>query len=155
MKRSTERILTTHTGSLPRPNDLVTLLYAKEKGELREQATFVARIRSATAEIVQKQLECGVDIVNDGEVGKVGYSTYVKDRLTGFDGEASPLAIADLAEFPEYAQRLFQGTPIEEMQRPACTGPITYKDKEAVRKDLENFKAALQGVAPEEAFLSS
>jgi 5-methyltetrahydropteroyltriglutamate--homocysteine methyltransferase len=155
MKRSTERILTTHTGSLPRPNDLVAMLYAKENGELQDQAAFVARVRAATAEIVEKQVECGVDIVNDGEVGKVGYSTYVKDRLTGFDGEASPLAIADLVEFPEYSQRLFQGTPIESMKRPACTGPITYRGKVALQKDLENFKAALQGVEPEDAFLSA
>jgi 5-methyltetrahydropteroyltriglutamate--homocysteine methyltransferase len=155
MKRSSERILTTHTGSLPRPDDLVTMLYAKEKGELPNQATFAARLQAATVEIVRKQIECGVDIVNDGEAGKVGYSTYVKDRLTGFEGEASPLAIADLEQFPEYSQRLFQGTPIENMLRPACTGPIAYKDKAALQKDLENFGAALQGVTPEEAFLSA
>jgi len=155
MKRSSERILTTHTGSLPRPDDLVTMLYAKEKGELQNQATLAARVETATAEIVRKQVDCGVDIVNDGEVGKVGYSTYVKDRLTGFEGEASPLAIADLEAFPEYSQRLFQGTPIENMLRPACTGPIAYKDKAALQKDLENFRAALQGAAPEEAFLSA
>ena len=155
MKRSSDRILTTHTGSLPRPDDLVTMLYAKEKGELPNPATFAARVQSATAEIVRKQIECGVDIVNDGEVGKVGYSTYIKDRLTGFEGEASPLVVADLEQFPEYSQRLFQATPIETMLRPACSGPIAYKDKAALQKDLENFKAALQGVAPEEAFLSA
>src|SRR5262245_54937049 len=155
MKRSTERILTTHTGSLPRPDDLVTMLYAKEKGELQNQAAFTTRVQTATAEIVRKQMDCGVDIVNDGEVGKVGYSTYVKDRLTGFEGEASPLAIADLAAFPEYSQRLFQGTPIESMLRPACSGPIAYRERAALQRDLENFRAALQGVAPEEAFLSA
>ena len=84
MKRSSERILTTHTGSLPRPDDLTTMLYAKDKGELQDQAAFEGRVRAATAEVVRTQIECGVDIVNDGETGKVGYSTYVKDRLTGF-----------------------------------------------------------------------
>ena len=114
MKRSTERILTTHTGSLPRPDDLVTMLYAKEKGELRDQAAFEARVRTATAEVVRKQLECGVDVVNDGEVSKIGYSTYVKDRLTGFEGEASPLVAADLLEFRDYGRRVFRDTPIVE-----------------------------------------
>ena len=152
MKRSTERILTTHTGSLPRPDDLVTMLYARDKGELQDQAAFEARVRSATAEVVRKQIECGVDVVNDGEAGKVGYSTYVKDRLTGFEGEATPVRAADLLEFPEYARRALRAN---RMQRPACTGPIAYKDKEALQRDIENFKAALQGVEPEETFLSA
>lgn len=152
MKRSTERILTTHTGSLPRPDDLVTMLYAKDSGEPQDQAVFAARVRAAVVEVVRKQIESGVDIVNDGEVSKVGYSTYVKDRLSGFEGEASPLVAADLLEFPEYARRVFRANT---MKRPACTGPITYKDKEALQKDLDNFTAALQGVAPEEAFLSA
>ena len=155
MKRSTERILTTHTGSLPRPDDLVTMLYAKERGELQDQAAFEARVRTATAEVVRKQFECGVDVVNDGEVSKIGYSTYVKDRLTGFEGEASPLVPADLLEFRDYGRRVFRDTPIESLRRPACTGPISYKDKEALQKDIANFKAALQGVAPEETFLSA
>jgi 5-methyltetrahydropteroyltriglutamate--homocysteine methyltransferase len=155
MKQSTERILTTHTGSLPRPDDLVTQLYAKEQGKDYDLTTFAVRVRTATAELVRQQLACGVDIVNDGEAGKVGYSTYVKDRLTGFDGTASPLAIADLAEFPAYSERLFRGTPIETMLRPACTGPITLKDRTAVQQDIENLKAALREGAPEEAFLSA
>jgi 5-methyltetrahydropteroyltriglutamate--homocysteine methyltransferase len=152
MKQSTERILTTHTGSLPRPDDLVTMLYARDKGELQDQAAFAASVQTATAEIVRKQIEAGIDIVNDGEVSKVGYSTYVKDRLTGFEGEATPLRAADLLEFPEYARRVFRAVG---MKRPACTGPITYKDKAALRQDLENFKTALQGVNPAEAFLSA
>jgi len=151
MKRSSERILTTHTGSLPRPDDLTTMLYARDKGELQEQAAFAQRVRAATAEVVRRQVECGVDVVNDGETGKIGYSTYVKDRLTGFEGEATPVRAADLLEFPEYARRAVR----VRTQRPACTGPVAYKDKEALRQDLENFKTALQGVEPEEAFLSA
>ena len=152
MKRSTDRILTTHTGSLPRPDGLVAMLYAKDSGELQDQTAFEAQVRTAVAEVVRKQIERGVDIVNDGEAGKVGYSTYIKDRLTGFEGEASPLVAADLLEFPEYARRVFRANT---MKRPACTGPITYKDKAALQTDIENFKAALQGVEPEEAFLSA
>jgi len=151
MKRSTDRILTTHTGSLPRPDDLVTMLYAKDKGELQDQATFARRVREATVEVVRKQVACGVDVLNDGEAGKIGYSTYVKDRLTGFEGEAGPVRAADVLDFPEYARRVYRVT----VQRPACTGPITYRDTAALRDDIDTFKAALQGVAPEEAFLTA
>ena len=152
MKRSTDRILTTHTGSLPRPDELVTMLYAKEKGELGDEATFRERVRTATIEVVQKQLEAGVDVVNDGEVGKIGYATYVKDRLSGFDGEAGPLRSADVLEFPSFARRVYRLTGVK---RPACTGPITYKDRAALQRDLDNFRAALQGGNPTEAFLSA
>ena len=152
MKRSTDRILTTHTGSLPRPDDLVQMLYAQEKGEAQEHAAFLARIREATAEVVRQQVEVGIDIVNDGEVGKIGYATYVKDRLTGFDGEAGPLRSADVLAFPNFAKRVYR---LSGVKRPACTGPITYKDTAALQQDLDNFKAALHGVNPEEAFLSA
>lgn len=155
MKQSTERILTTHTGSLPRPEDLTALLYAQEQGKGYNPEALAERVRTATAEIIRQQLACGVDIVNDGETGKVGYSTYVKDRLTGFEGTASPLEIADLTEFPAYSERLFRATPIESMLRPACTGPIAYKNVTAVQRDIENLKAALQDLNPEEAFLSA
>lgn len=152
MKRSTDRILTTHTGSLPRPDEVVTMLYAKEKGELSDEPGFHNRVRTATTEVVQKQLEAGVDVVNDGEVGKIGYATYVKDRLTGFDGEAGPLRSADVLEFPSFARRVYRLTGVK---RPACTGPVTYKDHTALQRDIDNFKAALQGVNPTEAFLSA
>ncbi|MCS6926079.1 MAG: cobalamin-independent methionine synthase II family protein [Candidatus Binatia bacterium] len=152
MQRSTERILTTHTGSLPRPPDLVTMLYAKDKGELQDQAAFAARVREATAAVVRKQVECGVDIVNDGETGKIGYSTYVKDRLSGFGGEAGPVRAADLLEFPQYARRVFRVTA---MQRPACTGPVAYVNQAALQQDIDNLKAALQGVEPVEVFMSA
>lgn len=155
MQQSTDRILTTHTGSLPRPMDLVTMLYDKDQGRALDPALFSVRVQTATAELVQQQIACGVDVVNDGEAGKVGYSTYVKDRLTGFDGSASPLAIADLAEFPNYAERLFRGTPIETMLRPACTGPIAYLGRAAVQQDIANLQAALQGGTHREAFLSA
>jgi 5-methyltetrahydropteroyltriglutamate--homocysteine methyltransferase len=151
MKRSTDRILTTHTGSLPRPDDLVTMLYAKDKGEMQDRAAFEKHVSDAVIEIVRKQVECGVDVVNDGEAGKIGYSTYVKDRLTGFDGQAGPLRAADMLDFPEYARRTSRVTA----KRPACTGPITYKDKDALQREIACFKAALQSVDPEEAFVSA
>ena len=155
MQRSTQRILTTHTGSLPRPQDLITLLTAKEQGQGYDATALADRVRTATAEVVHQQVACGVDVVNDGEAGKIGYSTYVTDRLTGFEGSASPLAIADLTDFPAYAERLFRGTAIETMSRPACTGPIQYKDTAAVESDIANLRAALSGAKATEAFMSA
>src|ERR1700733_13399058 len=104
MKRSTERILTTHTGSLPRLSDLLPLLAAAEAGTA-DASRLHPRVRSAVAEVVRKQIEAGVDVVNDGEASKPSYSTYVKDRLTGFHGEADVMAIADLADYPEFGER--------------------------------------------------
>jgi 5-methyltetrahydropteroyltriglutamate--homocysteine methyltransferase len=158
MKRSSERILTTHTGSLPRPDDLADMLFAKESGELGDRAAFDARVRSAVAEAVRKQAEIGVDIVNDGEMGKIGYSTYVKDRLSGFGDEAAKrasLSAADMAEFPEFTQRAFLGRKVPPMKRPSCNAPIAYRNRDELARDLDNFKAALAGVDASEGFLSA
>ena len=157
MKRSIERILTTHTGSLPRPGDLTTMLYAQERGELQDQAAFEARVRTAVSEVARKQIESGIDVINDGEMSKISFSTYGKDRLTGFEGEGSmPMnMLPEAIDFPEYMERFFRDFPLANARIPACTGPITYRDKEAVRKDIENFKAALQGVKPEDTFLTA
>jgi 5-methyltetrahydropteroyltriglutamate--homocysteine methyltransferase len=151
MKHSTERILTTHTGSLPRPTDLTATLEAMDAGGTPDPEAFEARVRRAVAEIVQKQVEAGVDIVSDGEQGKVGYSTYVKHRLTGFEGQSSVPVRADWADFPEAAARYTRATG----SRPACNGPIAWKDRGAVQKDIANFQAALSAVHPQEAFMTA
>src|SRR5574339_712049 len=106
MKRSTERILTTHTGSLPRPDDLIRMMFAKEEGVPVDLAALAARIRAAVAEVVGKQAAAGVDIVNDGEMSKPSYATYVKDRLNGFGGTGNTFVYQDLAEFPAMAKRV-------------------------------------------------
>jgi 5-methyltetrahydropteroyltriglutamate--homocysteine methyltransferase len=156
MKRSSERILTTHTGSLPRPTDLAELLQAKESGALTDPASFAARVKSAVAETVKRQAAAGVDIVNDGEMGKPSYSTYVKDRLSGFGGEkSSRLLAADLAEFPSFTKRGGRETGVAVLKRPSCTGPIVYNDTQAMLTDFANLNAALQGVKYEEAFVSA
>ncbi|MGH7932052.1 MAG: cobalamin-independent methionine synthase II family protein [Candidatus Binataceae bacterium] len=156
MQRSTQRILTTHTGSLPRPEDLITLLRAKESGEVKDHAAFDTRVKTAVAEAVRKQAETGVDIVNDGEMSKPSYSTYVKDRLSGFAGEKSaPLWAADLVEFPEFTKHGGRSSGVVGLKRPSCTGPLSYRDNEAVRADIDNLKAALAGVKAEEAFISA
>jgi 5-methyltetrahydropteroyltriglutamate--homocysteine methyltransferase len=154
MKRSTDRILTTHTGSLPRPADLLRAISLREAGTA-DSAAIRAHVKSAVADVVRKQLETGVDIVNDGEMGKPSYATYVKDRLTGYGGETTLLPIRDLAEFPEFAERFMRDGVIETLKRPACTGPVTYRDTEALQRDIDNLKAAVAARHPAEAFLSA
>jgi 5-methyltetrahydropteroyltriglutamate--homocysteine methyltransferase len=152
MKRSTERILTTHTGSLPRPRDLTTMLEALDTGTLADTAAFEARVRRAVAEVVRLQIDAGVDVVNDGEQGKVGYSTYVRHRLTGFGGQSAVSVRADWADFPEAAAR---GERRSTVARPSCNGPIEWKDRTAVRRDVATLRAALEGVQPTEAFMTA
>ena len=152
MKRSTERILTTHTGSLPRPPDLLAMLEAVDAGTLSDGAAFEARVRRATKDIVTQQADAGVDIVNDGEQGKVGYSTYVRQRLTGFGGQSTLRGRSDWADFPEAAARAEQRSTVA---RPACNGPIEWKDRAAVDKDTANLRAALDGAQVTEAFMTA
>jgi 5-methyltetrahydropteroyltriglutamate--homocysteine methyltransferase len=159
MKRSTERILTTHTGSLPRPADLLPLLRQKDNGELQDPAALAATIRAAVAATVRRQLEAGLDIVNDGEMSKPSYATYVKDRMSGFDGSerSAPIRGADFLEFPDFARASAggMGSSGVHMKRPACTGPIAYRDKDALQADLENLKAALGAATIAESFMSA
>jgi 5-methyltetrahydropteroyltriglutamate--homocysteine methyltransferase len=152
MKRSLERILTTHTGSLPRPRDLTTMLEALDTGAPLDAAAFEARVRAAVAEVVRKQIDAGVDVVSDGEQGKVGYSTYVRHRLTGFGGTAAVPLRADWADFPEAAAR---GERRSTVSRPSCNGPIAWKDRTAVQKDIDNLRGAVAGVQPAEAFMTA
>jgi 5-methyltetrahydropteroyltriglutamate--homocysteine methyltransferase len=155
MKRSTDRILTTHTGSLPRPGDLLSLITAAESGGTSDVARMQTRVRSAVADVVRKQIDAGVDIVNDGEAGKPSYATYVKDRLTGFHGEADAMAIADLADYPEFGERFARQGVLDTLKRPACTEPIAYQDRGAVSRDIADLKAAVANCNPAEAFLSA
>src|SRR4029450_13053120 len=107
MNRSTERFLTTHTGSLPRPEDLVRTMFAREEGVPVDAAALAARTRSAVAEIVRKQVDAGLDVIDDGELSKPSYATYVKDRLSGFGGTSQPLQYRDLVDFPELPNAVF------------------------------------------------
>jgi 5-methyltetrahydropteroyltriglutamate--homocysteine methyltransferase len=155
MKRSTDRILTTHTGSLPRPSDLLSMMTAAEGGGATDAKPLQTRVRSAVAEVVRKQVQAGVDIVNDGEASKPSYSTYVKDRLTGFNGEADVMAIADLADYPEFGERFARQGVLDTLKRPACTAPITYNNLDAVNRDIADLKAAIAESRPAEAFLTA
>ena len=155
MKRSAGRILTTHTGSLPRPKDLVELMLASEAGTLRDPAALADRIESATREILQHQVEAGVDVVNDGEMSKPSYSTYVKDRLNGFDGESrSPFTRnRDELEFPGFVAAA--GQDRSGLKFPVCSGPISVKDPDAVARDVALLKAAADGLQAEEQFMTA
>jgi 5-methyltetrahydropteroyltriglutamate--homocysteine methyltransferase len=152
MKRSTDRILTTHTGSLPRPPDLTVMLEALDTGAATDPAAFEARVRRAVAEVVRAQVEAGVDIVNDGEQGKVGYSTYVRHRLTGFDGQSGAARRADWADFPEAAARAERRSMVA---RPACNGPIDWKDRAAVQRDVANLRTGVDAARPTDAFMTA
>jgi 5-methyltetrahydropteroyltriglutamate--homocysteine methyltransferase len=154
MKRSTERFLTTHTGSLPRPDDLVRMMFAREEGVPVDRAALAARIRTAVAEIASKQTEIGLDIINDGELSKPSYATYIKDRLYGFGGESGSLRYRDLVDYPELAKRVFGDPGRSRRKTPACDGPISVRDPQAAQTDADNLSAALQR-SQAEGFLSA
>lgn len=153
MKRSTTRILTTHTGSLPRPWDLVDLMLAKQAGSPTDEAGLAQRVSQAVTEVVRSQSDAGVDVLNDGEQSKAGYATYVMDRMTGFDGDSPVLPRSDWADFPEALARIQASLTL--ITRPACTGPVTRKDGDEVQTDIANLKAAAAGVNPEEVFMTA
>ena len=157
MKRSTERILTTHVGSLVRPPDLQEMIRARESGNPYDHEALAVRVRSAVAEVVRKQVECGIDIVSDGEQGKLGFNTYTNQRLGGFEpralrpGEHPRPRRRDWDEFPEFYDEYWQTQPVTAPPQ-VCTGAVTYK-RDAVATDIQNFKEGLQGARVEEAFM--
>jgi 5-methyltetrahydropteroyltriglutamate--homocysteine methyltransferase len=155
MKRSSERFLTTHTGSLPRPEDLIRAMFAKEEGVPVDAAALKARIRGAVAEVVTRQARAGIDVVNDGEMSKPSYATYIKDRLSGFGGASHPLQYQDLVEFPELARRVFGDPGRSRRKTPGCNGPIALSDAAAAATDVANLKAALARETAEEGFLTA
>jgi 5-methyltetrahydropteroyltriglutamate--homocysteine methyltransferase len=155
MKRSEGRFLTTHTGSLPRSDDLIRMMFAKEEGVPVDRAALAAHTRSAVAEAVRKQAAAGLDVINDGEVSKPSYATYIKDRLHGFGGTSQALQYQDLADFPELARRVFSDPGRSRRRTPACNGPISVADTRAAATDVEHLQAALGAVQAEEAFLSA
>jgi 5-methyltetrahydropteroyltriglutamate--homocysteine methyltransferase len=155
MQRSTQRFLTTHTGSLPRPDDLIRMMYAKEEGVPVEREALAARVREAVAEVVGKQATAGVDLINDGEMSKPSYATYVKDRLAGFGGTGNTFVYQDLADFPKLAQRVFGDPGRSRRKTPACNAAISVRDPAAARCDADNLKAALAAVPSVGGFLSA
>jgi 5-methyltetrahydropteroyltriglutamate--homocysteine methyltransferase len=153
--RSTDRFLTTHTGSLPRPADLIRMMYAKEEGVPVDREALGARIRSAVAEVVERQTRAGVDLVNDGEMSKPSYATYIKDRLAGFGGKDNSFVYQDLAEFPALAKKVFGDPGRSRRRTPGCNAPISVRDAEAAKTDAQNLKDALKPAKARGGFLTA
>lgn len=151
MLTSTDRILTTHTGSLPRPPELADAMVGRETGTTSPDSLELAElVETAVDDVVRRQVERGLDIVSDGEMSKIGYSTYVKERLTGFDGEAGALSLADLEDFPEFTERALSGLVTT---TPACTGAVQYVGHDALQADLATLSAAITRNSPAAAFV--
>jgi 5-methyltetrahydropteroyltriglutamate--homocysteine methyltransferase len=152
MRRSTDRILTTHTGSLPRPAAVVGQLLAAKQG--KASAALDAAVREAIADVIAKQKAAGIDIINDGEQGRTDYTVHVIDRLNGFEGKSTPPLGTGEPEFPELAALLSQfASPFQ--HRPACSGPVTWKDFPAAEADIVRSKAAMTAAGVDEAFMTS
>ena len=154
MKRSTSHILTTHTGSLPRSRELQELLRLREEHRPLDQAAFAEGVRTAVADVVQQQTAIGLDVINDGEQERSQYATYIKERLTGFAGERLVRARPRLGDtdFPDFVATHQSSTALPQ---PACTGPITWKDKDAVQRDIATLKAAVGTRQVEEVFMTA
>ena len=155
MKHSTDRTLTTHVGSLPRPKKVAELIFAKEREEEYDQSEFDEAIVVAVKDAVARQVEVGVDIVSDGEMSKISYATYIKERISGFEGDSPRNPPKDLQDYPSFLEKLAQtgGTP--SYKRPKCTGEIRPTNPEPLETDLKHFRDALEIVNVEEAFMNS
>jgi 5-methyltetrahydropteroyltriglutamate--homocysteine methyltransferase len=137
------KILTTHVGSLPRTQDVVDFIFARENEQSYDQAEFDACMSAAVSQTIGKQVEAGVDIVSDGETSKISYATYVKDRYTGFSGDSPRNAPADLKMFPGFLKRLANDGGTPQYARPMCTGEIRSKENGELEKDISNLKSAM------------
>ena len=162
MRRSTERILTTHVGSLPRPHDLLDMLKARLAGEAVDDAAFREKLRQSVDDMVRKQAEVGLDSVADGEMSKPGHAVYINDRLEGFEARpdvTSNVYIEEREAFPEYYEDYFKramlGGAIAPSVPMACVGPIRYVGQDDLRTDLENLRAAVERHGCAEAFVPS
>jgi 5-methyltetrahydropteroyltriglutamate--homocysteine methyltransferase len=158
LKTSRDRILTTHVGSLPRSNAVIDLLQQRENGTDHDPSEFNEVMRKAVADIVKRQVDLGIDVVSDGETSKISYSTYVRDRLTGFSTEG-PTETAkphlDLQPFPDLRRKMGLLTGPRPFKRVTCIGPVKVRDRAALDCDLENMRRATAAAGPVDAFLNS
>ena len=148
-------IPTTHVGSLPRSQEVVDFIFAREKGEAYDPAAFDAAMARAVDETVRKQVEAGIDIVSDGETSKISYATYVKDRYTGFSGDSERNAPADLKMFPGFLRRQADSGGTPTYARPQCTGEVRSRGQEELNKDIANLKAAMAKHGVERGFMNA
>ena len=152
---NSKRFLTTHVGSLPRAQDLVDLIFAREDSAALDEAALAARIEQAVVHVVDRQAAAGVDIINDGEQSKPSYATYIKDRLNGFGGAGNSYAFQDIEDFPTVKERIFSDPGRKKRNAPACNGPISVKDMVAVETDAATLNAALTRHEGRQAFMSA
>jgi 5-methyltetrahydropteroyltriglutamate--homocysteine methyltransferase len=158
MKTSQDRILTTHVGSLPRTEAVVALLEARENRSAFDAGAFDRAMQQAVTDIVRHQVEIGIDVVSDGETSKMSYATYVRDRLDGFSEEGStetPKAHLDVAPFPELQKRMALLTGPRRFKRVSCIGPVKVRDRESLKHDLANLRAAAAAASPTDAFMNA
>ncbi len=155
MKLSTDRILTTHVGSLPRDAAVLEFLVAEERGEPIQEAAFAAALAQAVASVVARQVEVGINVVSDGEMSKIGYATYVKNRLSGFAGHYPRRPSLDLAPHPDLQEALARMVGRQSFRRAACVGPVALVDAAASARDIANLTAAVETHAPQEAFMNA
>ena len=151
----TDRILTTHVGSLPRSAAVTDLVFAQERGEAVDPAQFNAVIGDAVSLAVARQVASGIDLVSDGEMSKISYATYIKDRITGFEGDSPRTPPADLELFPTFMQRQSKGGGTPTYRRPKCVGPVAPKSLAPLEEDLAHMKAALDAHQPHGGFMNS
>lgn len=149
------KILTTHVGSLPRSKELSNLLFAKDKKESFNQNDFNEVVRNSVVDVVKKQSDIGIDIVSDGEMSKISYATYVKDRINGFSGESERRVPADLEDFPEYMKKIANSGGTPSYTRPCCTGKLEISDHKSIEVDLNNFLNALKLNKKDKGFLNA
>ncbi|MEM6664928.1 MAG: cobalamin-independent methionine synthase II family protein [Pseudomonadota bacterium] len=149
------RIMTTHVGSLPRSQDVVDFIFAREREEPYDLAAFDACMMANVSETVRRQVEAGIDMVSDGETSKISYATYVKDRYTGFSGDSPRNAPADLKQFPSFLKRLAEGGGTPQYARPMCTGEVRSKGQGELEKDIANLKAAMAEHGAEQGFMNA
>ncbi len=153
MQSSIDRILTTHVGSLPRSAAVTDVVFAQEQGETPEDADAI--IRSAVDEVVARQVKAGVDIVSDGEMSKISYATYIKDRISGFDGDSERQPPSDLEEFPGFLKRQASSGGTPTYRRPCCIGDIRVKDMGPVQLDIDNLRRAINVHQPAQSFMNA
>src|SRR5665213_1969409 len=155
MRLSSDRILTTHVGSMPRPQHLAEMLLSKDHGEAHDPAEYDRVIREAVAAVVKRQVETGVDVPSDGESSKVSYSTYMMDRLTGFGGDNQRKVALDLAPYPEFREKMSRMTGVQEFRRASCVGPVAVKSLEPLKTDIANMQAAMKAAGVAEGFMNA
>ncbi len=155
MRRSADRILTTHVGSLPRSQAVTDVLFGRERGELTGEKDGREIIREAVAEVVRKQAEVGIDVVSDGEMSKISYATYIAERLTGFDGDTPREPGQDLLDFPRLLKKLAESGATAKYRRPRCVGPIAVKNLTPLNVDLDNLTTGAKSATAPEAFMNA